>query len=386
MFYYISFLRPPPSSSTPGSISFTPQVANDLRTELFLGTQDIYYAWLSSTESLQHTQLKPRKLMTWSQAVAYKEISVALPPNARPGQLWRLLLSASPSIQHISISFGNVRSTGRVPFPVISMPIRIAPKPEKGPAKQTQIERMYRASLAGLGDLHFLLREQTSFDLDKKVWDSGIGLSSWLVDLLNHSPPDTEPLVVSQARDALLLNPCNTIELGTGTGIVSIILSALKATRLGEAPREGQFFTTDLTSAIPLLSHNINFNAKYFTQPSDIPQPLALNWDDESLPEQVVDTGGFEVILMADVTYNTVSFPSLLRTLSSLVQLNTKHSRSPPVVILGYKERDPDERSLWGMLESEVGLRFERVGECEGWPASTPVEFWIGQVKPPLPS
>jgi len=169
MFYYISFLRPPPSSSALGSINFTPQVSNDLRTELFTETQDIYYVWLSSTESLGDTQVKPRKLMEWSRAIAYKEISVALPPSARPGQSWRLLLSASPSIQEMSIPLGNVRSVGRTPFPVISMPIRITPKSEKKPAKQTQIERAYRASIAGLdGDLgNLLLREQTSFDLDK---------------------------------------------------------------------------------------------------------------------------------------------------------------------------------------------------------------------------
>jgi hypothetical protein len=86
------------------------------------------------------------------------------------------------------------------------------------------------------------------------------------------------------------------------------------------------------------------------------------------------------------VTYNTASFPSLLRTLSSLVRLNAENSRPPPLVILGYKERDPDERLLWGMLASEVGIRLEKVGECEGWPESTPVEFWAGRVKsPPLP-
>ena len=164
MFYYISFLRPPPSSSAPGSVSFTPQVANDLRTEFFPGTQDIYYAWLPP---LEDAQVVPRKLMTWSQAVAYKEISVTLPPNARPGQCWRLLLSPSPSAQHMFTSLGNIRSTGKSPFPVISMPIKIIPKQEKSPAKQTQIERTYRASFAGLGDLRCLLREQTSFDLDK---------------------------------------------------------------------------------------------------------------------------------------------------------------------------------------------------------------------------
>ena len=167
MFYYISFLRPPPSSSTPGFVNFTPQIANDLRTEPFPGTQDIYYAWLSSTESLEDTQVKPRKLMTWSQAIAYKEISVALPPNVRPGQSWRLLLSGSSSIQRVFITLGDIHLTGKDPFPVISMPIEIMSKPNKSPTKQAQIERTYRASLTGLGDIHFLLREQTSFDLDK---------------------------------------------------------------------------------------------------------------------------------------------------------------------------------------------------------------------------
>ena len=117
--------------------------------------------------------------MTWSQAVAYKEISIALPPNARPGQLWRLLLSPSPSIQSTFVSLGNVRSTGKDPFSVISMPIRILPKPEKSPTKQTQIERTYHVSLNGLGDLYCLLREQTSFDLDKvsvfvSIWEASI--------------------------------------------------------------------------------------------------------------------------------------------------------------------------------------------------------------------
>ena len=59
---------------------------------------------------------------------------------------------------------------------------------------------------------------------------------------------------------------------------------------------------------------------------------------------------------VADMTYNTSPFPSLPRTLSPLVQLNVRRSRSPPIAILGYKERDPDGRSLWGTLESKVGV------------------------------
>ncbi|KAF9642791.1 hypothetical protein BDM02DRAFT_3105222, partial [Thelephora ganbajun] len=76
---------------------------------------------------------------------------------------------------------------------------------------------------------------------------------------------------------------------------------------------------------------------------------------------------------VADMTYNTASFPSLVRTLSSPVRLNANHSRSPPAVILGCKERDPDERLFWSMLKSEVGIRLEKVGKCEGWPERTSI-------------
>jgi protein N-lysine methyltransferase METTL21D len=77
---------------------------------------------------------------------------------------------------------------------------------------------------------------------------------------------------------------------------------------------------------------------------------------------------------MADVTYNTSSFPALITTLESLIRLGTK----PPLVILGYKERDPEERTLWD-LAKRIGLRFEKVGERAGCGGAS-VEVWLGKV------
>jgi hypothetical protein len=81
---------------------------------------------------------------------------------------------------------------------------------------------------------------------------------------------------------------------------------------------------------------------------------------------------------MADVTYNTTSFPSLIRTLSSLIQVNVKRNADPPVILLGYKERDPEERTLWKMA-GDIGLTFERVGERVG-SGGNEVEVWVGKV------
>lgn len=76
---------------------------------------------------------------------------------------------------------------------------------------------------------------------------------------------------------------------------------------------------------------------------------------------------------MADVTYNTASFPALIATLRSLIHLGTK----PPLILLGYKERDPEERTLWDLTQ-QIGIQFEQVGERAGCGGAS-VEVWIGK-------
>ena len=78
---------------------------------------------------------------------------------------------------------------------------------------------------------------------------------------------------------------------------------------------------------------------------------------------------------MADVSYNTSSFPALSRVLSNLIRLGSK----PPLILLGYKERDEAERTFWDMA-ALVGIHFEKVGERRG-AGGAPVEIWLGHVE-----
>jgi hypothetical protein len=48
---------------------------------------------------------------------------------------------------------------------------------------------------------------------------------------------------------------------------------------------------------MPILSHNITSNAKYFTQSPEPPEPLTLDWDEQNLPEEIIETGSFDLIL-----------------------------------------------------------------------------------------
>lgn len=83
---------------------------------------------------------------------------------------------------------------------------------------------------------------------------------------------------------------------------------------------------------------------------------------------------------MADVTYNTSSFPSLVRTLDKLLRLgNDGEVHLAPTVLLGYKERDASERTLWEMI-THIGLHFDKIGVRPG-AGEPPVEIWAARLE-----
>jgi hypothetical protein len=75
---------------------------------------------------------------------------------------------------------------------------------------------------------------------------------------------------------------------------------------------------------------------------------------------------------MADVSYNTSSFPALSRTISRLLRLGS----NPPLILVGYKERDKAERTFWDITARD-GIKFAKVGERKG-AGGEPVEIWLG--------
>lgn len=189
MFYYISFLRPPPLKASPTeSILIMPQICNDLRTEYLDDPIDIYYAWslhAPHPTSPMPMITKPTKLTSWRTSTAYKEIPVPRPPPHLDGQnkwkdsdsdgpSWRLVLTCGTTPNDQVVVLGETDTTGNTPFAVVSMPVSFPRR--RGPVnknamkgtKQERIARSY-ALRVPLQDrlLVFNITEQTSFDLDK---------------------------------------------------------------------------------------------------------------------------------------------------------------------------------------------------------------------------
>lgn len=77
----------------------------------------------------------------------------------------------------------------------------------------------------------------------------------------------------------------------------------------------------------------------------------------------------------ADVTYNTSSFPSLVRTLRDLLKPLT--GQRPPF-LLAYKQRDEAERDLWDMLKAE-DIQLHLVDTIVGAEEEGGVEIWVGK-------
>ncbi|KIO10968.1 hypothetical protein M404DRAFT_995399 [Pisolithus tinctorius Marx 270] len=226
MFYYVSFLRPPPAQASLAQteqILITPQISNDLRTEYLEDVVDIHYSWAFVPDLRSQTTsviTRPAKLTSWRTAHAYKEISVPRPQNLHDGQSWRLILSVGMTRKDQVVLLCN-DNIGHAPFSVMSMPILFTSRPRKA-AKQEEIVRSYllRAPAQDASPPEvFNICEQTSFDLDKKVWDSGIGLSSWLVRLYFGGQVDTSPALSRVWQVLFSRDRRDIIELGKSSVI-----------------------------------------------------------------------------------------------------------------------------------------------------------------------
>ena len=175
------------------------------------------------------------------------------------------------------------------------------------------------------------LKTQTEFD----IRDAGMALSAFLdrmVALQAESLPLLEEVLSSATYKRL-----KVLELGSGCGIVGI--------GLAQTVPDCEVILTDLPEAEELAMKNINgMNAAIS---SDV-LFNTLDWENP-LPLPIRDRL-FDLILVADCTYNPDSSPALVRTLAALVKRSSK-----AIVVVAMKVRHSSEAVFFDLM-SESGF------------------------------
>jgi len=174
----------------------------------------------------------------------------------------------------------------------------------------------------------------------------------------------------------------NILELGSGTGLVSIWLAALLGGGQSSQERHIKIVATDLPSAIPLINHNVESNTHLLASHTTV-QGQVLDWEDGSAVEKDLFPEGIDFVIMADVTYNTDIFPALIQTLGRIRHatlgpseptIDTERHKAPPI-LLAYKERDPAERALFD-LSNEIDVQFKLLSHIPG-AGGNPIEVYV---------
>lgn len=171
-----------------------------------------------------------------------------------------------------------------------------------------------RQALVSCLDRYIYIAESPGqIGLSGKVWDAGFVLTEYL------SAPDKKHIVAGKT----------VLELGAGTGIVSICCALLGASHI---------YCTDFPSVCPLIDVNIMLNGVQAHA-----QAYPLVWGEQDLHAELLDC---DVVLMSDVVYDPVGYEPLVVTLEQITD-----ARPSAYVMMAHRHRHPDDKIFFETLD-----------------------------------
>ncbi|ESZ97481.1 hypothetical protein SBOR_2170 [Sclerotinia borealis F-4128] len=188
--------------------------------------------------------------------------------------------------------------------------------------------------------------EETGESIARHMWDAGLVLSSYLSSLQSSSKPvgslpTLEKFLATQ-------QDINILELGAGCGIVGITLATLFSNRINK------ILLTDLPEASEILEKNITTMASQSdTSLCCSCSHQVLDWS-EPLPEGVRGER-WELVVVADCTYNPDVVPDLVHTLKRV-----REGNKGALILLAMKVRHDSEMVFFEFMEKEEFVVVER--------------------------
>jgi hypothetical protein len=171
--------------------------------------------------------------------------------------------------------------------------------------------------------------------------DAGLMLSSYIAAISPFNTPHPEYLhtlpELPTLGKILSLKDLNILELGAGCGIVGITLSKF-------LPSASQILLTDLPEASEILEHNLSPSILLPQNRTKITYQV-LDWASPLQPN--IKETDWDLIVVADCTYNPDVVPDLVSTLKSITQGN---KRKHALILLAMKVRHESEMVFFDLM------------------------------------
>lgn len=192
------------------------------------------------------------------------------------------------------------------------------------------------------GTLTFTVRCKCNFLAKFEKRDAALGFILLLRDLNDALSNDKLlPILRAHINQSNSL-PSQAIELGSGCGIVGILLRKLFAFC--------SVILTDLAEAKDILECNLLANREAHLPSSLMYQ--TFNWGTDVEVVQLIDDIRVHLIVVSDCTYNPSSAPALVQTFASL----TRQSQASQVLILVAMKRRHESEAVFFDMMSDAGF------------------------------
>jgi len=180
--------------------------------------------------------------------------------------------------------------------------------------------------------------------------------------LQDHYNPPCKPLFNKD-----VLSQAHVLELGSGTGLLSILFS----------PLVRRYTATDIPELVPLVKKNISMNFSSTSTPNIVVQDLdwiTLQSTSATLRAKAFSFEVVDLLLAVDCVYH----PSLVIPLVNTMRYLTTPGKTTVVVVVELRMEDVVREFLEAWLESDSKWQIWSVGERR---LNSAYAMWIGRLQ-----
>ncbi|KAK6334802.1 hypothetical protein TWF718_010247 [Orbilia javanica] len=329
--HFIRFLKVPTTTSKPSSkiitVSTLITISTDLSEAFYNGNATLRATLRADTPS---RQLLAAKTVTWTPGLRNIPVQFTFTASKEIGSNGIVCVSATENRADDMRTLFAGPSESRI-LSAWSTSFNIL---QNGSKAEALVERKLQLSTGKM----VRIWEETREDIARHIWPGGLAMTSYLSTL--PTPPTGE---LPSLTPLLSNSSLNVLELGAGCGLAGIVLHTLLPST--------KVTLTDLPITTEITTQNLTCNPSEGTgsisyHPLDWASPLP-GW---------CATTTYDLILVADCTYNTASIPYLVSVLDELCKLSPR-----VVILLAHKVRHDSEEMFFEMAREKGIVKKESV-------------------------